>query len=141
MPKMGYPSRYLVAATCMAVAVASAPLLAGSRIAPVAASCPAERPQRAIDADGERDRCVARADPTCPSGAELRIDVTGRADACVVAGSTSGTNAGKGKPPKCGSGFGLRVAAGKDACEKAGPPLCPSGSRLTARPGEDQCRY
>ena len=141
MQKMGCPSRYLVAATCVAAAVAPASLLAGSRIAPVAAMCPAERPQRAIDADGERDRCVARADPKCPSGAEPRTDVTGQADACVVAGSTSGTNASKGKPPKCGSGFRLQVAAGKDACEKSGPPLCPSGSSLKARQGEDQCRY
>jgi hypothetical protein len=141
MPKMGCRSRYLVAAAGVAAALAPASLLAGSRIAPVAAMCPAERPERAIDADGERDRCVARADPTCPSGAEPRTDVTGPADACVVAGSTSGANAGKGKPPKCGSGFRLRVAAGKDACEKAGPPLCPSGSSLMAKRGEDQCHY
>ncbi len=141
MQKMGRPSRYLVAAACVAAAAAPASLLAGSRIAPVAALCPAERPQRATDADGERDRCVARADPKCPSGAEPQTDVTGQADACVVAGSTDGTNAGTGKPPKCGSGFRLQVAAGKDACEKSGPPLCPSGSSLKARRGEDQCRY
>jgi len=141
MPKMRCPSMYLVAATCVAAAVAPASLLAGSRIAPVAAMCPGERPQRAIDADGERDRCVARADPKCPGGAELGTDVRGQADACAVAGSTRGTSAGKGKPPKCGSGFRLQVAAGKDTCEKAGPPLCPPDSKLNARPGEDQCRY
>ncbi len=42
MQKMGCPSRYLVAATCVAAAVAPASLLAGSRITPVAAMCPAD---------------------------------------------------------------------------------------------------
>jgi len=138
MPKRGWPLSYLVAATGLAAAIAPSSLLAGPRIAPVAAACPAERPERAIDADGVNDRCVARAEAMCPSGAELRTDVTGVADACVAAGSTS-TN--KGKTPKCGSGFRVRVAAGKDACEKAGPSSCPSGSRLEPKQGEDLCRY
>lgn len=131
----------LVAAACLAAAVAPALLLAGPRIAPVASRCPPELPQRAIDADGESDRCLARAEPKCPGGTELRTDVTGPADACAVAESAGGAKAGKAKPPKCGREFRLRVAAGKDACEKAGPPLCPPDSRLKTRRGEDQCQY
>ena len=136
-----WSSPYLAAMACAAAAVAPASLLAGPRIAPVAAVCPADRPERAIDADGVNDRCVARAEAACPGGAEFRTDATGVADACVAAGSAGGASAGKGKPPKCGSGFRLRVAAGKDACEKAGPSSCPSGSRLETRRGEDLCRY
>lgn len=141
MPKRGWSSPYLVAAAWVVAAAAPASLLAGPRIAPVAAICPAERPERAIDADGVNDRCLARAEATCPGGAELRTDATGVADACVVAGSAGGASAGKGKPPKCESGFRLHVAAGKDACEKAGPSSCPSGSHLEPRRGEDLCRY
>ncbi len=141
MPKMGCPSKYLAAAIGVAAAMTPVSLLAGPGIAPVASTCPAEQPRRAKDADGVRDRCVARVDPQCARGAELRTDVTGPADACVVAGSTSGTKAGKGKTPGCGSGYRLQVAAGKDECEKADPPVCPKGSKLEARPGEDQCRY
>ena len=44
MPNMECPTRYLVAAAWVAAAVAPAPLLAGSRIAPVASMCPAEQP-------------------------------------------------------------------------------------------------
>jgi len=138
---MGGPLNHLVAATCLAAAIAPPPLLAGPRIAPVAARCPADHPRRAIDADGEGDRCVARVDPKCPGGAELGIDVTGPADACTAAGSTGGAKAGKAKPPKCGRDFRLLVAAGKDACEKADPPVCPPASKLHTRPGEDQCQY
>jgi hypothetical protein len=141
MPKAGCPSGFLVAVTWVAAIVAPGSLLAGSRIAPVAAACPAERPQRAKDADGVQDRCVNRAEPQCAIGAELQADMTGQADSCVVAGSASGTKAAKGKKPGCGSGFRLQVAAGKDACENAGPPVCPKGAKLEARPGEDQCRY
>ena len=138
MPTRGCPPKGL--AVWVATVVVPASLLAGPRIAPVAATCSAEQPQRAIDADGVRDRCVARADPQCGRGAELRTDATGPADACVVPGSTSG-KAAKSKTPGCGSGYRLQVAAGKDACENAGPPVCPKGSKLEARPGEDQCRY
>ena len=141
MPKMGRPSMYLVAAAVVAAAMTAAPLVAGPRIAPVAATCPPERSERATDADGVRDRCLTRADPVCAKGAELRTDAAGPADACVAAGSTSGPDAGKGKPPKCESGFRLRAAAGKDACEKAAAPLCPKGSNYQPKPGEDQCHY
>ena len=93
MPKRGWSFAYLVAATGLVAALAPPSLLAGPRIAPVAAACPAERPERAIDADGVNDRCVARAEAACPGGAELRTDATGVADACVVAGS-AGASAG-----------------------------------------------
>ena len=140
MPRMSRAlTTYLVAATWVATAMAPASLLAGRKIGDVTATCPSDLPQRSKDADGVRDRCLARADPKCADGAELRHDVAGEADACVVAGPTAGSDAGK--APKCGSGFHLRVAAGKDVCEKTGPPTCPTGFTLKAKPGEDQCHY
>jgi hypothetical protein len=122
----------------MAMAPSSS-LFAGAKIGAVTATCSGDLPQRNKDADGVRDQCQARADPRCPEGAELRTDVTGETDVCVVAGSAASTAAGK--PPKCASGFRLRVAAGKDVCEKTGPPTCPAGFKLKPRPGEDQCHY
>jgi hypothetical protein len=123
----------LVLVTCVALAAAQAPLLAGPRVAPVASACPAERPHREPDADGTRDRCVARADATCPAGTALRTDATGQADACAPDSTDPG------KAPKCPGGTQLRVAAGKDPCESAGPPTCPSGFKLKPTKGPDQC--
>jgi hypothetical protein len=128
----------LVAATGVGAAWPSS-ALAGSRIAPVAALCPPDRPQRVVDASGEGDRCVAREDPKCPPPTTLRTDAKGEADACVAA--DAGPNAPKAKVPKCRGGFRLQVGTAKDVCEKSGPPLCPSGAILKTMRGEDQCRY
>jgi hypothetical protein len=127
----------LVAAWVVAP-VAQAPLFAGRRIAPVTSSCTAERPQREVDADGVKDRCVARSRPTCPTGTELRSDVNGEADACV-AGSAGGAAAGS--APQCVRDSRLRPAAGEDVCEQAGSPACPPSSKLKAAKGQDRCHY
>jgi hypothetical protein len=115
--------------------------LAGSRIAPVAATCPPDRPQRVVDASGEDDRCVAREDPKCAPATALRIDAKGEADVCAGADPAAGPSASKTKAPKCRGGFRLQVGTAKDVCEKAGPPLCPSDAILKTIQGEDQCRY
>jgi hypothetical protein len=114
---------------------------AGSRIAPVAAQCPRDRPQRVVDGDGENDRCVAREEPKCPPPLALRVDAKGEADVCAAVDPAAGPNASKTRAPKCGGGFRLRVGTAKDVCEKAGPPLCPSEAILKTMRGEDQCRY
>ena len=117
------------------------PALEAARIAPVAAVCPPDRPQRLIDQEGEHDRCLAREDAKCPAGAALRPDAKGEADVCEVAGSGDSGKATKTKAPSCRRDFRLHVRAGKDVCEKTGPPLCPSGALLKTGRGEDQCRY
>ena len=140
MPKISLRWTSLVGAAWMVLSVAPASLLAGAKIADVTATCPPDLPQRSKDADGVRDRCLARADPKCAEGAALRLDVRGETDLCVAAGAAS-TGTDVGAPPKCGSGFHLRVAAGKDVCEKSGPPTCPTGFQLKPKAGEDQCHY
>jgi hypothetical protein len=138
MWKTGSWLRDFAVATSVAAALAQAPLAAGPRVGPVASKCPPALPERHPDADGKSDRCVARGDPTCPFGTELRSDVKGEADVCLP-GSPAGLD--EGKAPKCAEGFRLRKAPARDVCEKAAPPTCPSGFMLKAVKGEDQCHY
>jgi hypothetical protein len=139
MAEMRRSSRLLLlVATAGAAITTPAALLAGPRIAPVAAVCPMDQRERVIDADGERDHCVGRTAPKCATGAELRVDVEEKADLCVAAGSGG---AEKGKAPKCSNGFRLQKVAGKDVCERSSPPVCPSGATLKVGQGEDQCHY
>ena len=124
-----------VVAMLVAAWAAAPPLLAGPRIAPVPSNCNPERPQREVDVDGLKDRCVARTTPTCPSGTELKSDVNGEADACLAGGSSAG------RTPQCVRDARLRPAAGPDVCEMAGPPACPLHSKLKPAKGEDRCYY
>src|SRR5574341_296595 len=99
------------------VVVAATQAAAGQRISPVAALCPAEAPTRENDLDGLNDRCVARSQPRCKSGSELRADVAGENDRCVAGGGKEGSK------PDCPRGQALKAKRGEDVCERQEPPV------------------
>lgn len=122
----------------VAVATGTGPVQAGKRIAPVGTVCPAEAPQKQIDADGVKDVCVARAPVSCAADQRLVKDASGNNDRCVAPGAAAATAGGK---PSCPPGLDLKVRPGEDSCERTAKPVCPSGSHLTPRAKEDFCEY
>jgi hypothetical protein len=125
------------AALLIIVGPGTRPVQAGKRISPVAPACPAEASSRELDADGMKDRCVSRAQATCPPGQKLSVDALGQSDRCVAEGGAG--KAGDGAKPACRAGLDLKVKSGEDSCERTEKPVCPPGFKLKATPKEDHC--
>lgn len=104
------------------------PPKARPRIAPVVPSCSPDAITTVLDLEGEADRCVSRATPTCKRG-QLAADQDNEMDRCIP----------ERKKPACRPGLELKVRAGEDVCERLELPRCPSGLKLTPMAGQDRC--
>ena len=129
------PRTVVTGALLLLAAVASTPVQAG-RFAAMGAVCPADVPDKKLDANGTEDACVAQAAATCAPDQRLVRDAAGEKDRCVA----DGAPAESGEKPSCPSGFDLEVKADGDVCERSVKPACRRG-HLTARVREDVCQF
>ena len=126
----------LAVGACVGVVVAFAAAVSARRIVTVTAHCEAGT-ELQVDAEGQKDACVATALVTCPAGMELVNDRKGEEDVCAAADGGKERTA----KPICPDGFSRKARLGGDACEKASRPQCRKGYGLRVKVGEDDCVY
>lgn len=120
-------------AVAMACVVFPALEAAAGRMSPVAPRCLGNARTLTVDFEKDEDRCVTRAEPTCPEGTSLKPDAEKKADRCAAEGDA------KLQKPKCSLRLKLVEKDGADTCELIENPACPSSFGLKRREGPDVC--